>query len=215
MPLYYWLPLLGLYTGGGRINEISQLHLRDIQQTALGQWFVDFNEEAEGQHLKTIPSKRKVPLHPALLELGFDKWLAALGAAGYSRLFPELKHNAEKGFGKTSTKWFTNYMAQLGIPRNGTKTFHSFRHTYTNALPKDMPNRMCRQMTGHTRGVDVHDNVYTKDVSPDISAPYVNRLAVTTPEITPFDIDAGLNAIKDALQRKNRGNGANEDMGVE
>ena len=212
IPFYYWLPLLGLYTGGGRINELSQLHLANIQQTASGQWYVNFNRNERGQKLKNRPSKRIVPLHPVLLELGFDKWIAALAAAGYTRVFPELKHDSEKGFGKAATKWFTNYMAGLGIPRDGTKTFHSFRHTFINALPVDIPDRMGRQLTGHTRGKDVHDTRYKKDAEPEVLAPYVNRLAVTLPTIAPFDVEVGLCAVKDALQRKNAGRGATEDI---
>lgn len=212
-PFYYWLPLLGLYTGGGRINELSQLHLADIRQTESGQWLVDFNEEAKGKKLKNTPSKRIVPVHPALLELGLAEWVAALTKAGYTRLFPELRHDPEKGFGKAATKWFTNYMADLGFARDGTKTFHSFRHTYTNALPLDIPDRMSRQLTGHVRGKDVHDTRYKKDAEPEILAPFVNRLAVTLPEIAPFDIPAGLKAIGDALERKNKGRGAIEDVG--
>jgi integrase len=214
-PMRYWLPLLGLFTGGGRINEVCQLHLEDIRQDATGAWFADFNEESVDQNLKTTPSKRKVPLHPTLLDLGFDKWHAALVSAGYTRLFPELKLDTEKGYGKAATKWFTSYMASLGIARDGRKVFHSFRHTYTNALPDDTPERVRRQLTGHIRGKDVHDKTYRKDVEPAVAAQYVNRLAVTIPPIAPFNIDAGLKAILDALKRKNRGQGATEDVGEE
>lgn len=209
-PFYYWLPLLGLFTGGGRINELSQLHLNDIKRSPDGTWYVDINDEADDQTLKTKPSKRQVPLHPTLLALGFDKWHAALVAAGYRRMFPELIRDREKGYGKAPSKWFTNYMARLGIPRDGRKTFHSFRHTYTNALPEDMPDRIRKQLTGHSRGKDVHDKTYRKDVTPDIAAPYVKLLAVSLPQIATFDIDSGLKAIRDALQRKNRGRGAEE-----
>jgi integrase len=188
MPLYYWLPLLGLYTGGGRINELSQMHISNFQQTDSGQWYLDFNEEEQDQNLKTTPSKRKVPLHSHLLRLGFADWLVALRENGYTRLFPELKHNTEKGYGKAATKWFTSHMASLGIVRDGTKTFHSFRHTYTNALPEDTPARISRQLTGHKRGGDVHDKTYKKDVEPDVAAQYVERLAVSLPAIAKFDI---------------------------
>lgn len=215
MPLYYWLPLLGLYIGGGRINELCQLHLTDIKKTESGQWYVDFNESSPDQDLKTTQSKRIVPLHPHLLTLGFDKWHLALTVAGYKRLFPELKHNSEKGYGKGATKWFTNYMANLGIPRDGKKTFHSFRHTYINALPDDIPERMRKQLTGHIRGNNAQDRTYRKDVTPENAASYVARLEVSLPTIAPFDIEAGLIATANALERKNRGLGADEDTGEE
>lgn len=202
LPFYYWLPLLGLYTGGGRINEICQLHLADIGQTESGQWFVDFNEDAPDKKLKNTPSKRIVPLHPALLELGLDEWLKAMRAAEHNRLFPELKLDKEKGYGKAATKWFTSYMKRLGIPRDGTKAFHSFRHTYANALPADIPDRIANQMTGHSRGATTRSRRYMKDVEPEEAAKYVNRMSALLPTIEPFDIAAGLQAVNDALARK-------------
>lgn len=104
-------------------------------------------------------------------------------------------------------------MASLGIPRDGTKTFHSFRHTYTNALPADTPARLSRQLTGHTRGTDIHDKTYMKDMEPDAAAVFVNRLNVTLPLVSPFDIAQGLEAISHALRRKAKGLGAGEDLG--
>jgi hypothetical protein len=80
--------------------------------------------------------------------------------------------------------------------------FHSFRHTFTNALPADTPERLGRQLTGHARGADVHDKVYRKDMGPDEALQYVRRLCVTLPDIAPFDIAAGLKALSDALRRK-------------
>ena len=58
----------------------------------------------------------------------------------------------------------------------------------------------------------MHDTRYRKDKNPEVLAPYVERLAVTLPTISPFDIEVGLAAITDALQRKNNGRGAKEDI---
>lgn len=78
----------------------------------------------------------------------------------------------------------------------------------THALP-----RMSRQLTGHARGADIHDKTYMKDVEPDDAALHVNRLKVTFPFVAPFNIGQGLEAIKHALQRKDGGRGADEDIG--
>lgn len=208
LPFYYWGPLIAVLSGGARINEVSQLHLSDIQKTAAGTWFIDFNQDATDQKLKNIPSLRVVPLHPLLEILGFITWVEALKAAGYERLFPEWKWDDEKGYGKAATKWFTGYMAGFGFARDGTKTFHSLRHTFTNALPEDTPERLAKQLTGHTRGADVHDKTYKKDKDADAALPYIRRLNVTLPDIEPFDIPAGLKAVVDALQRKKSHRGA-------
>jgi integrase len=42
-PFHSWLPLLGAYTGG-RIGELTQLHLEDVACTEGGIWFIDINK---------------------------------------------------------------------------------------------------------------------------------------------------------------------------
>jgi integrase len=212
-PHYYWLPLLSLFTGGARINEVSQLHLDDIGISAQGTWFVDMNEKSDDKKLKNKMSSRVVPVHPLLINLGFGDWVNTLRTAGYVRLFPELKHDTEKGYGKAATKWFTGFKSRLGIATDGKKTFHSFRHNFTNALPDDIPDRISKQLTGHTRGKGTQDRVYKKDVAADEALPYVARMKIRLPDIEPFNVEEGLRAVKDALQRKNRGRGAKEDQG--
>jgi integrase len=67
-PHYYWLPLLGLFTGA-RLNELCQLHLTDLRKTATGTHYFDFNlddedktEEGDGdKSLKNVNSRRVVP----------------------------------------------------------------------------------------------------------------------------------------------------------
>jgi integrase len=82
-PHYYWLPLLGLLSGG-RLNELSQLYLDDILQSEDGCWFLDFNLEGANKiavdpkdetilsvdkSLKTVNSQRVVALHESLVVL--------------------------------------------------------------------------------------------------------------------------------------------------
>ncbi len=122
-PHYYWLPLLGLYTGA-RINELSQLYLDDVKQTNAGAWYLDFNldgadkldaDDAEGKSLKTVNAKRVVPLHGAVLRLGFIEYVKALRAAGHKRLFQELRYDRVKGYGKAATSclWWSSYFGQV------------------------------------------------------------------------------------------------------
>ncbi|ANE55771.1 DUF6538 domain-containing protein [Methylomonas sp. DH-1] len=74
---YFWLPALGLYTGA-RINELCQLNpAEDIKQDlATGIHYLLITDEsatAEGvdKSIKTNSSKRVVPIHSKLIELGF------------------------------------------------------------------------------------------------------------------------------------------------
>jgi integrase len=64
----FWLPILGLFTGA-RLEEICQLHLSDIYQ-ADDIWVIDIND-AVGKKVKTKSSRRLIPLHPILGDIGF------------------------------------------------------------------------------------------------------------------------------------------------
>lgn len=111
-PHYYWLPLLALLSGG-RLNELSQLYLDDIRESN-GVAYLDFNldgqdkiecDESDGvrgmdKSLKTANSIRVVPLHDIAIKAGLLEYVEELRKAGYNRLFPELKHNRAKGYGK-------------------------------------------------------------------------------------------------------------------
>ena len=64
-PHYFWLPLLGLYTGA-RLNELCQLYLEDLKCLS-GVWVFDFNDEHE-KKLKNADSKRVIPIHHSLID---------------------------------------------------------------------------------------------------------------------------------------------------
>lgn len=219
-PHYYWLPLLGLFTGG-RINELCQLYLSDIHQSDSGQWYLDFNlvgadkVDENDKSLKTINALRVVPLHARLIQLGLPEYVQALRKAGHKRLFPELKRDAVKGYGKPASSWFNERFLgrTLGIERNGMKTFHSFRHTFLSAIEKlDIPERVSAQMAGHQRGKTESYSRYAKDRDADQLAPVVNRLAFPEVDgIASFIVSDGIRAIrcaerqKDSVRRRSSG----------
>ena len=213
-PHFYWLPLLGLYTGA-RLNELSQLYIADIKVTESGVHYVDFNLDGEDKidldgsdkTLKTVNSKRIVALHPHLVELGLPDYVKALSKAGYTRLFPELKHDAVKGYGKPAGSWFNGRFLgkQLGMPRNGMRTFHSFRHTFITALNElEVPPDIQSQLAGHSRGDNITAARYRKDAEADRLLSYVEQLCFKLPPIMPFVISDGIHAVKDALRRKTK-----------
>lgn len=210
-PHYYWLPLLGLLTGG-RINELSQLYLDDIRQSEAGVWFLDFNldgdkvEDVPDKSLKTINAERVVPLHAELVRLGLPEYVERLRRAGHSRLFPELKRDPVKGYGKPAGSWFNERFLgnRLGIERNGMKTFHSFRHTFITALDRlELPERILAQLAGHERGTTQSGIRYTKDRSADELAKNLAGLHFPAlAGVAPFRIDDALAAIKCAARQK-------------
>ena len=84
----FWVPLIGLFHGM-RLNEICQLQLDQIK-TERGIWHFDVHASDGGQRLKTSQSKRRIPLHPEILRIGFLNYLSKLRECGEVQLFPEL-----------------------------------------------------------------------------------------------------------------------------
>lgn len=214
-PFHFWLPLLALYVGG-RINELCQLYLTDIRVDKNGVAYIDFNLDAPDKmmdeetqtggdkSLKTVNAIRQVPIHPRLIELGLLEYVDALKAAGYDRLFPELKHNKIKGYRAAASKWFNeNYFGKiLGFPRDGKKTFHSLRHTFINAVDEfEINERTIAQLVGHVRGSTTAMTTYRKDADVGEQFGVISQLHYSLPDIAQFDSQAGIKAVIDARRR--------------
>lgn len=218
-PYYYWLPLLALFSGG-RLNELAQLYLADIKKSQDGSYYFDFNLEGadklaidpnesgvfgSDKSLKTVHSERVVPIHKILVDLGLPAYADALRGEGQVRLFPELKHDKIKGYGKAAGAWFNDRFLgkHLKMPRDGRKTFHSFRHTFISALfDSDVPESSAAQIAGHMRGDTMSAKRYRKDQEAQRLQAYVDRVFFPLPIIAPFDSRAGIEAVEHALGRK-------------
>ena len=90
---------------------------------------------------------------------------------------------------------------------------HSFRATLISECVHRLKLSVMdtAQISGHTRGPKGAILSYIKDQHVDELRSTVDRLNFELPPIAAFDCDAGLIAVKDALNRKNRGQGAIED----
>ncbi|MDI3356883.1 site-specific integrase [Pseudomonas sp. UYIF39] len=145
-PWRYWLPLLGRATGA-RLEELCQLRVDDfIEQQGIPCLRID--DSREGQNLKNSSSRRVLPLHSGLIELGLLLHVEAVKTTGADRLFPEL--DAVRGkLGHAPSKWFGRYKTKHGItdPR---KTFHSFRHTLIDELrDAGVQDSLIKRIAGH------------------------------------------------------------------
>lgn len=145
-----WGPLIAIYTGA-RLNEISQLQLDDIRQEN-GVWCFDFNDEGDGKKLKTSASRRLVPVHSRLLELGLVDYVADLKARKKPRFFHELTYSAKEGYGRNLGRWVnTVFLAKLGF-KSKELVFHSFRHTMvTRLMQAGVEENVVKAVVGHTR----------------------------------------------------------------
>jgi len=122
----YWVPLIGLCTGM-RVQEILQLYLEDVYEKD-GISVLDLNKNQTDKSLKTPQSKRLVPIHKKLIELGFLNFVNDKRTTNTSpRLFEDAKLASDKTYSSTFSKWFSRYLKNLGIKTDKT-SFHSLRH---------------------------------------------------------------------------------------
>jgi integrase len=212
-PFHYWLPLLGLCTGA-RINELAQLHLDDVGQDA-DVWYIDINRRTADKSLKNEWSARKIPIHSRLIELGFAEWCSKLREAGFKRVFPELSWNSTNWYAKDAIRVMSQYLESLGMQRDGTKVFHSFRHGINNAFQKrtSMPDWMRKRFMGHEPGPGVNEQHYLSDSSPTEMSAFLESIEMPLGKVTAFQTAQGIDAIRDALRRKNKGRGSMEAIG--
>ncbi|WP_229602877.1 site-specific integrase [Vibrio parahaemolyticus] len=155
-PHYYWLPLLGLFTGA-RLNELCQLYRQDIFKKE-GVWVIRIDNKFEGQRLKNSSSRRVIPIHEKLLELGFIDYI---NSVQHERIFPALKQERD-GFGTAASKWFGRFKSKLGFERG--HDFHSFRHTVATQLKNaDVSPIVAGELLGHSQNNITYDR-YGKSI---------------------------------------------------
>lgn len=212
LPHQYWTPVIGLFTGA-RLSEICQLTTGDIEEYEPGAWRISFNDDDDGEddedggarkpkkRLKNKTSRRVIPVHSKLIELGLIDYWKKRKKDGNVNL---LGVNAAKkdGFGKVPGDFFRNKLLReyVGIDSE-TKVFHSFRYTFITRLRQaiidhagktveenieNYPEGLTlRQIVGHsvasgfTRSTgksDVHINTYMGEVSMEARARLVARL---------------------------------------
>jgi integrase len=180
-PDTYWIPLMALYSGA-RLNEMASLKAGDVHHV-------------DGVHImfvrkgKTGGSVRRIPVHPALIELGFLDYAAAVQASGEPDFFPN-KRTKKKG--ATASDKFNEYTATLDIPDRAQKVLHSLRHNVVSELGGDetVKDDHARKIVGHAGG-GVHAGVYQHL----LTGKQLRGLAATTAKIT-FDGIVDLDGLK-------------------
>jgi integrase len=157
---YCWLPLIGLFTGA-RINEVCQLHPAEdiLQDEKSGIWYFSFDDEGEAaegvkKSIKNASSRRIVPIHSRLIELGFLNYVERIKSGGHKAIFPAWKPRNGKASANAS-KWFKRYLESIGLkdetPGARLSGYHAFRHTFiTHGLNNKIAGVFA--LTGHEVG---------------------------------------------------------------
>ena len=168
-PYYYWMPLLGYYTGC-RIEELCQLHTDDIKKIN-GIWVFDINEDGD-KKLKTLSSERLLPIHTHLLDLGF---LEFVQKPIRRMVFRELTKRRD-GYSQDVSKWFQRFSKNTAGVIHERKSFHSFRHTVSYILKNaKVETKMIIAILGHTDR-DISTGRYGGDYDPSVLSEAIETL---------------------------------------
>jgi len=140
----YWVPLIALLSGL-RLGEIIQLQIADVKSLDGIEYFDitpvvgepndnEAEDLEEEKSLKTASSRRGIPVHDALFDLGFGDFLKSRRASGEKRLFADCdRAKDDESWSKQFSKYFTRFRTSIGVTRRGVK-FHSLRHNVEDAL---------------------------------------------------------------------------------
>ena len=171
----YWASLISLFTGA-RQTEIIQLEKKDIIKEK-NVWLFDINEVEEVEDkfgnvksIKTIGSKRKIPIHPELIKLGFRDYLKTIKAG---RIFPDEERSKKGNFALFQSRWGKQRKVLGVVPLHDLelRDFHSFRHTVRTELSEFNINEgLIDAILGHTSKERSEGKTY--DHSEKISAKY-------------------------------------------
>ncbi|WP_274803919.1 tyrosine-type recombinase/integrase [Pseudoalteromonas rhizosphaerae] len=132
---HFWFLMIGRYTGM-RANEVCQLLTKDIDQGS-NIFFV------RGDMLKTKNSKRLIPVHPTLIELGLYGFINSRE----NRLMEHWKAS-KRSYAAMPTKWYSSFRKRHNLP-----DYHSLRHTVGNELKSSgVPVQYCAAILGHANG---------------------------------------------------------------
>ena len=147
-PERYFVPLIGMYSGA-RLNEICQLYVEDVKRFE-GVWCFDINDERD-KRLKTLSSRRLVPIHPRLAELGFLEYVEQLRGHGAVRLWENLPAGRD-GYGHLFSKWYQRHNRKH-VTDDPKKCFHSFRHLVADTLKQHcVESSVVSELLGHSHG---------------------------------------------------------------
>ena len=163
----FWIPLIGLFEGT-RLEEAGQLLVEDVKiENGIPYFYItiiDDDDDDDGRRagsrkqakgprsalektLKTLASRRRVPIHSVLIEAGFLDFVACRRAAGDKRLFPELKSYRGR-WTKNWSRWWARYQDKY-VSDAPEKVFHSFRHTFIDAMRAGVPLEFQIALVGH------------------------------------------------------------------
>lgn len=189
----YWLPILALYQGA-RLEELARLVRQEIAIEDGVTYLNITDEDPPGAELerkkgvKTAAAKRRVPLHEAVLDLGFLRYVEYVAPNPGDFIFPRLKANRRKGDKRSEkfSQWFTMYRRYAGITDDGY-VFHSFRASVATKLLSVSPG----VPVGHIVALIGHES----EIAAAVNAPTLVAHYLKSKQISLADLQGTINAV--------------------
>ena len=144
----FWVTMIVMFTGA-RLNEITQLHFDDIKIND-GISVFDITDEGYQHKIKNKHSRRYIPIHKKLMELGLMDYINQHKS---KRIFPELPYcGNNKSHGKNVSRWFNNtFLSNLGI-KSKSVDYQSFRNSMSTELYREnIEEGKISSILGHKR----------------------------------------------------------------
>lgn len=189
----FWIPIL-LFLTGARAAEIAGLETRDVV-TAGPHPHLLIQPNAL-RRLKNEASRRIVPLHPALITLGFPAWVEQRASSASEPLFamvgsPSYREGrsgevTDKSLAASSIlRQFHRTILKAAHADGEGATTHSFRHTFEREMQHAISDlEVRRRLTG--REVDGSVKSYTDSFPehPEARQDYVARMSTEIARMT-------------------------------
>jgi hypothetical protein len=181
----FWLPLTCVFMGM-RPNEAAQMHVQDVRHTSKGTPYLDIvsttdddvHEPAPSKKLlKTAASRRKIPLHPELIAIGFLQFVEDRKKSGLERLFPDLKPDKYGNHAWYLLKRFNETYLSKTIKLQPRQSFYSFRHSWRDALRRMDAPPDALQALGGWKQVKLTSDSYGDKSDPDYQVAYMKKIA--------------------------------------
>jgi integrase len=144
----FWVPPIALFTGM-RLSEIVFLEVSDIDDV---DGVLSFRvRESSTRRLKTASSKRDLPVHRALVEIGLREFVRKQQKRG-GRLFEQVEIGPADNPISPESKRMNRLLKMAGLVRDRT-SFHSFRHTFEDGCRNSgIPLEVINALQGHSEG---------------------------------------------------------------
>lgn len=189
---WYWAPLISLFSGA-RLSEIANLTTSDLLVV----------EGVHCMHIadaKTVSGVRVVPIHSALLKLGFWDYVEELRAQGFERIYPNRPADKPE---KMSGRMWGVWVNECGIT-DQRKVFHSFRSTaITDLHNAEASHAGIHRAVGHaTAGTKGAHGTYVRGIDLKVLKFTIEALRYDTVDIALLRLEDP--SFKDVLTKLKR-----------